>query len=161
MQDDEVGGAVEPTEEPPPNPAPPLPPAVTSDADELRKLVDAGASTPEELRALAERIREHKALEESLWRSEVRPTLIKSKKKRPQLSDLLDRPERSPDVNMLGRVAFICVVALILVMAAAEASVLFILLPVVGVAVYAYVQGRKAQNEEDTPAEPPPEAPSD
>ena len=49
---------------------------------------------------------------------------------------------------MLGRVAFICAVALILVMAAAEASVLFILLPVVGVAVYAYVQGRQAQNEE-------------
>jgi len=32
---------------------------------------------------------------------------------------------------------------------------------VVGVAVYAYVQGRKAQNEEDTPAEPPHEVPAD
>lgn len=53
-----------------------------AEAAELRRLVDAGAGSPEELRALAARLREHRQREEARWRAEVKPQLVKQGKGR-------------------------------------------------------------------------------
>jgi len=50
---------------------------LAAEASELRRLVDAGAGTPEELRALAARLREHRQREEAAWRAAVKPHLVK------------------------------------------------------------------------------------
>lgn len=50
---------------------------LSAEAEEIRRLVEAGASSPEELRALAARLRELREREEARWRSEVRPALVK------------------------------------------------------------------------------------
>ena len=160
--DDEVPGPVEPADDPAPVPEiPTLPPEVESGADELRQLIDAGASSPEELRALAARIREQKALEESLWRSEVRPTLLKSKKRRLSIGDLVDRPEEPRSGTSLGMAAVLAGVALVLLLIATQTSFLLILLPVLGVVVYAFVQGRQGPTDDLATADPPPETPTD
>lgn len=142
----------------PPPPQGPLAEAVENDADELRRLIDAGASSPEELRALAARIREHRELEQSLWRSDVRPGLLKSKKRRFNLRDLRDDPDpsqRSGNVKvglaLLGGV-------LVLLLAATQSSVLWLLLPVAAVLVYAYRLGTQARSEvgaDPSPGDPP------
>ena len=49
--------------------------ALAAEAADIRRLVDAGAGSPEELRALAERLRAHRAREDALWRAQVKPTL--------------------------------------------------------------------------------------
>src|SRR5688500_18028912 len=114
---------------------------VSADAEELRRLIDAGAGSPEELRALAARIREHRALEESRWRAEVRPALIKSKKRRFQVRDLADEPAKRTGANSLALGLAILGGVLVLLLLAAQSSILFILLPVVGLLVYAYREG--------------------
>lgn len=50
---------------------------LAAEAAEVRRLIEAGASSPEELRALAARLRELREREEARWRSEVRPALVK------------------------------------------------------------------------------------
>jgi hypothetical protein len=45
------------------------------EADELRQQVRAGAATPEELRALSERLRAHRERELEVWRRSVKPSL--------------------------------------------------------------------------------------
>ena len=70
----------EPADVPPSGFVPPVlsGPAAESLAAErarLRAQIDAGASTPEELRALAARLREIREQEDHLWRQEVRPAL--------------------------------------------------------------------------------------
>lgn len=55
---------------------------LAAEAAELRRLVEAGASSPEELRALAARLREHRQREEARWRAEVKPKLVKQGKGR-------------------------------------------------------------------------------
>jgi hypothetical protein len=139
---------------------PQLPPQVHSDADELRRLIDAGAGSPEELRALAARIREHRELEESLWRQEVKPALLESKKRRLRLSDLRDRPAGgvASDGSSLGVGLFVIAAVLVLLVVATQASALFVLVPVVGVLVFAYRQGRRevaAPGKGGTTEEPP------
>lgn len=157
---DEVPRAAEPTDETPPAAAlPSLPDAVGSDADELRRLIDAGAGSPEELRALAARIREHRALEESRWRRDVRPGLLKSKKRRFTLRDLRDRSEVQRTTNGLGLGLALLGVVLVLLLAAIQSSILWILVPVAAVLVYAYRQGKRAESEPATVAERPSEDP--
>ncbi len=156
--DEEAPEAVEPPEVPAPPPSlPRLPPEVSDDADELRRLIDAGASSPEELRALAAKIRDHKALEESLWRSEVKPSLLKAKKKRPELSDLIDRPDegRSAEAIRVAVLAGVAVLGLLLI--ATQTSFVLLVVPVVGVLVYAYLQGRKPAGDEPAAEDPLPE----
>ncbi|MGV3759916.1 MAG: hypothetical protein ACO1PW_10315, partial [Actinomycetota bacterium] len=58
------------------------PDPLAAEAAELRQMIDAGASSPEELRALAARLREHRQREEARWRAEVRPQLRKQGKGR-------------------------------------------------------------------------------
>jgi hypothetical protein len=130
---------------------PSLPPEVTDGDDEVRRLVDAGASTPEELRELAARIRAQRDLEDELWREEVRPALKKAKKRPFQLGDLRERPDDGGSHLYwygLGLVA----AAGILVLLATQSSILWVLVPLVAVLVYAFVQGRKDESD----VEPPP-----
>ena len=146
MSDDGAGlpDSAEPDQELPP-PLPSLPAEVAAGDDELRRLIDAGASTPEELRELAARIREQRDREEAVWRSEVRPALKKAKKGRFHLGDLVERSEepKTPNAWMFG--IGLAGVAIVLVLAAAKSSILWVLLPLVGVLGYAYVQGKRGR----------------
>lgn len=79
MQDGPSGGqdqprGVEPASPPPAGPGGVADP-LAAEAAELRRLVDAGAGSPEELRALAARLRQHRQREEARWRAEVKPQL--------------------------------------------------------------------------------------
>jgi hypothetical protein len=61
---------------PPPAPLPdPDQRVLDAEAEELRRQVRAGAGTPEELRALAERLRAHREREQEVWRRSVKPGL--------------------------------------------------------------------------------------
>lgn len=96
MEDGPSGGPRQPIDEgPPPLASGPVGPApgpdpLAAEAAELRRLVDAGAGTPEELRALAARLREHRQREEAAWRSAVKPHLVKQGRGR------LRRPPSTP-----------------------------------------------------------------
>ncbi len=103
-------------------------------------MIDAGASTPEELRALAARIREHRALEDQQWRSEVKPALLESKKRKIWTGD---RPQPADGRSSLRIGVALLAGVLVLLLAAAQGSFLLILLPVVGVLGYAYWNGRQ------------------
>jgi hypothetical protein len=124
-----------------PSDIPPLPAELASGEAEVRRMVDAGAASPEELRALAQRLREQREREESAWRREVRPALIESKKK--VRFSLAERRERDRDQSSVAAAAVVVVVVLGLLLVAAQTSVLVLLLPVAGVLVYAYLQGRE------------------
>jgi len=134
---------------------------VSADADELRRLIDAGASSPEELRALAARIREHRALEESRWRAEVRPALLKSKKRRFLVRDLVDEPKEAHGANSLVLGLALLGGVLVLLLVAAQSSVLWILVPVIAVLVYAYRQGSQARSGTAPTVDPPVEDAAD
>jgi|GEM_PF-4613490 hypothetical protein len=86
MQDGPSGGQDQPRvpDPAPPQAADPVGPAdpLAAEAEELRRLIEAGASSPEELRALAARLREHRQREEARWRAEVKPQLVKQGKGR-------------------------------------------------------------------------------
>jgi len=133
-----------------PRPAEPVADPVAGDADDVRRMIDAGAASPEELRALAERLRQHRALEDERWRSEVKPALLKSKKVKLSLGDLRDRPDGRGSLGiglaLIGGV-------LVLLLAATQGSFLWILLPVAGVLGYAWRQGRRPAG---APGEDPP-----
>jgi hypothetical protein len=126
---------------------------VSANAQELRRLIDAGASSPEELRALAARIREHRELEESRWRAEVRPALLKSKKRRFIVRDVLDDPKPANGTNTLLLGLALLGGVLVLLLVAAQSSILFLLVPIVGLLVYAYRQGSQAGTGTDPSAE--------
>jgi hypothetical protein len=153
--DDELPGrpdAPEPLEDPDPAspPLPELPAEITSGDEELRRLIAEGASTPEELRDLAARIREHRSREEELWRAEMRPALKKAKKGRVRLGDLVDRTDEPKTPNGLLYVAGLAGVVVVLVLAAARGSVIFVLLPLVLVLGYAYRVGRQGERTDET-----------
>ncbi|HEV8114833.1 MAG TPA: hypothetical protein VGP53_01240 [Acidimicrobiales bacterium] len=123
-----------------PRSAEPLPDSVADDADDLRRMIDAGAGTSTELRALAARLREHRSMEEERWRTEVKPALLKSKKAKLSFGDLRDRPDGHGSLGtglaLLGGV-------LVLLLAATQVSFLWIFLPATGVLACAWWQGRR------------------
>jgi cbb3-type cytochrome oxidase subunit 3 len=143
----------EPDAEPDPEitPLPSLPAEVTTGDDELRRLIDAGASSPEELRELAARIREHRDREEAVWRSEVRPALKKAKKRRFNLGDLVERSDepKTPNAWLYG--FGLAGLIVVLVLAAAQSSILWVLLPLIGVLAYAYRQGKRGDAADEPP----------
>jgi Flp pilus assembly protein TadB len=120
---------------------PPLPPEVASGQEEVRRLVDAGAASPEELRALAARLREQREQEESAWRREVRPALIQAKKARVRLPDIRSG-EGSAEGNLAVGLAVACAV-IVLLFIATVTSFWVLLLAVAGVLAFAYRQGRE------------------
>jgi len=118
---------------------------------EIRKMIEAGASTPEELRALAERMRAHRAREEALWKAQVKPTL---KPKRGGLAPGVPSitPDPSPGAAGPARQTALMGVGLLLlvlvvVIVAASSSAALILLPVAGVLGYAWYQGSRREPE--------------
>lgn len=154
--DDQAEPAPEPSAAPEPFAAPELPPlphlpdSVAANADEIRRLIDQGASSPEQLRELASKIREHKALEQSAWRAEVKPGLRKAKKGQFQLAYLREgSPSRPPTPDGIRLVLVLLAVVGALVVAATQSTVLWVLVPVALVLGYAYRQGRRA------PMDPP------
>ncbi|MFP5255558.1 MAG: hypothetical protein ACLGI8_06870 [Acidimicrobiia bacterium] len=86
MQEGPIGGQDQPRSPEPDEPGPGgterAPDPLAAEAAELRRLVEAGASSPEELRALAARLREHRQREEARWRAEVKPQLVRQGKGR-------------------------------------------------------------------------------
>ena len=161
MEDDGPTGAegAEPPE--PVDGIPPLPPELSSSEQEVRRLVEAGAGSPEELRALAARLQEQRSREESLWRQEVRPALIESKKRRPRLADLrgsgLTREVPASGIGP-GLAALVLGAVILLLVLATQTTFLWLLLPALGVLVYAWVLGRDTGSE-PPPSSPPPSAP--
>jgi hypothetical protein len=130
---------------------------LADEADALREMIDAGASSPEELRALAERLREHREREEAIWRAEVRPSLMRSKKRSyrapPVVSDVPPVEQPADRRHLLIGLGLL-VGVLVIVVLASQSSVLLLLVPVVGVLVYAYVHGKRGSGSaggEDPP----------
>lgn len=120
--------------------------ALAEEAAEIRRLVEEGAGSPEAIRALAARLREHRAREEELWRTAVKPSLVKEGKGRfrghskpPPLE-----PRTPPEVKQ-SQSAWLggSLLALVLVVVvAANTSVWVLILPVVALLVWAWHQGR-------------------
>ena len=146
--------APEPVVEPEPEspPLPELPAEITSGDEELRRLIAAGASTPEELRDLADRIREHRTREDAVWKEEVRPALQKAKKGRVRLGDLVERNDEPSIPNGLFYWLGLAGLILVLVLAAAQSSIIWVLLPLVVVLGYAFWVGRREGSEPEPPA---------
>jgi hypothetical protein len=105
--------------------------ALAAEREETRRLVEAGAGTPEELRALAERLRAQRAREEDLWRAAVKPALKRSR---------TDAAQAKRALAIGG--ALIGCVALVLV-ATATGNAGLVLLPLLAVVVAAYVVGKR------------------
>jgi len=138
-----------------PGEIPPLPPELAAGQQEVRRLVDAGASSSEELRALAAKLREQRALEESAWKREVRPALIESKKMRYSVGELRPGPVEGRGSVGLALGLFAGVVLLLLI--ATQTSVLWLLVPVAGFLVYAWHEGRTStapETKSSSPADP-------
>jgi hypothetical protein len=140
----------------PPVPQGPEADALAAERAALRERIDAGAATPEELRALAAQMREVRAREEQLWRQEVRPALVKARKGRMRLGDLRDGPPgatgpANPAGRSLGLGLAILGAVVVVVLLATQSSALWVLLPLVGVLVYAWRQGRAGTTAGERP----------
>lgn len=116
--------------------------ALALEAEEIRRLVEAGAGSPEAIRELAARLREHRAREEALWRAEVKPALVKEGKGRL-------RPQRPPEVTPQKRSASnslwlgLVLLGLVLVaVLAANTTAWVLILPLIALIGYAWHQGR-------------------
>ena len=144
--EDEPSTGTEGTEPPKSAPGiPSLPEELADGEAEVRRLVDAGAGSPEELRALAARLREQRAREEEAWRRDVRPALMRSKKARHALAGVpsAERERRTVGGIPVGSVLLALGAIVVLLLIASVTTPLVLVLPVVGVLVYAYQQGRE------------------
>jgi hypothetical protein len=116
--------------------------------EEIRRLIEAGADSPEALRELAARLREHRAREEALWRAEVKPALVKEGKGRlrgySQHTPPVDEGEGSGSSS--AWLWFLLAALVVVVVLAASTTVWIVVLPVLGLLVWAWKQGR------DTPS---------
>jgi hypothetical protein len=135
---------------------PPLPPELSTKEQELRRLVEAGAGSPEELRALAAKLEEKRSYEQSLWRRDVRPALMQAKKGRISLGDL--RGDADESRVGLGLAIVLIIGVLVLLFIATKTSFLWLLIAAVGVLVYAWAQGRAAAAAPTEPPASPPDA---
>ena len=136
---------------------PALPPELTAKEQEVRRLVDAGASSPEELRALAARLQEQRSYEDDLWRREVRPALMQSKKRRfgGVTAGEPRRDDRGTDRDSLQMAALLAGGIIVMLLIATLTTMWFLVIPVVGVLVYAWVHGRRVGAAGEAPAPPP------
>lgn len=146
-----------PTDPAEPGPAPEAGPtrpnpqaeALAAEAEEIRRLVEAGAGTPEAIRELAARLRAHREREEALWRTEVRPGLVKDGKGRlrarptpPAEAPIAPPPVQGTAANQrlwLGLALLGVVLVAVLV---ATTSVWLLVLPVVALLAWAWKQGQ-------------------
>jgi hypothetical protein len=122
---------------------PNLPPELSTKEQELRALIDAGASSPEELRELAAKLKEQRSYERSVWQQEVRPALMQAKKRRFNLLDLRNDTTEEERGNHLALGALLAVAMLVLIVLAANTSFIILLIAPVAVLVYAWMHGRE------------------
>lgn len=124
---------------------------LADEAAAIRRMVEQGASSPEEIRALAARLREHREREEMLWRADVRPVLKKQGKGRfrghssSTAEAGLEAAQSSASQSAwigLGLLALVMVVVI-----AANTSVWVLLLPVLALLGWAWRQGRADRPE--------------
>jgi hypothetical protein len=120
--------------------------ALAEEAAEIRRLVEEGAGSPEAIRALAARLREHRAREEELWRTAVKPALVKEGKGRlrghakpPSPEPLTTPQDKTTQSLWLGGILLALV---LVVVVAANTSVWVLLLPVLALLAWAWHQGR-------------------
>lgn len=119
---------------------------LADEAAEIRRMVDAGAGSPEAIRELAERLREHRAREEALWRTQVKPTLKREGRGRFRGHRKSGGPAREGDRQPAGSqsmtigIAVLLLVALVIV--AASTTAWLLVLPLVALLAYAWYQGR-------------------
>jgi hypothetical protein len=134
-----------------PEPEAPEARALAAEAQEIRRLIDAGAGSPEELRQLAERLRVHREREDAMWRAEVKPALVKSRKGTFSLGHLRSdkpapptpaQPHRSSLVAGLGLLGMVVVVVLL----ASASSILWLVVPVAAVLAYAWWHGTQGSS---------------
>jgi len=120
--------------------------ALASEAEEIRRLIDAGAGSPEELRALAARLREHRAREESLWRESVKPALVKENKGRFRGHTSVSKESKTTSSPNLVSLGLAIVALLIVVVIAASTTVLLLVLPLIALLVWAWKHGRASMH---------------
>lgn len=116
--------------------------ALAMEAEEIRRLVEAGAGSPDAVRELAVRLREHRAREEALWRAEVKPTLVREGKGRLRGHG---RPapvkQQASPANSLW-LGLVLLALVLVVVVAANTTVWLLILPVVALIGWAWHQGR-------------------
>lgn len=119
-----------------------LPAALASEGEQIRRLIDAGAGSPEELRELAARLREHRAREEALWRKNVKPALVKESKGR--LRGHVGGPKEPKASSLPGlfNVGLAVVAMVLVVVVAASTTVLVLVVPLIGLLAWAWRHGR-------------------
>ncbi|MGH9275019.1 MAG: hypothetical protein ACRDZU_10265 [Acidimicrobiales bacterium] len=120
--------------------------ALAEEAAEIRRMVEEGAGSPEAIRALAARLREHRAREEELWRTAVKPSLVKEGKGRLRghSKPTPEVPRTPPEVKQAQSVwlggGLLALVLIVVV--AANTSVWVLVLPVLALLAWAWHQGR-------------------
>lgn len=124
--------------------------ALADEQDEVQRRIDAGASSPEDLRALAALMREKRKREASVWASEVRPGLKKARKARLRLGDLRDEgedhdPSQRTFLLIVGAVALVALALLF----AMDLSFKVLLVPVLAFLGYAWWLGTHPPPEGD------------
>lgn len=116
--------------------------ALASEAEEIRQLIDAGAGSPEELRALAARLREHRAREESLWRANVKPALVKENKGRFRGHVGAPKEPKVASSLSLASVGLSVLALVVVVVIAASTTVLVLIVPLIVLLGWAWRHGR-------------------
>jgi hypothetical protein len=117
----------------PSEPVDPEAAALRSEAEELRRQIESGAGTPEELRVLAERLQAHREREELIWRRSVRPGLARTGAGR----------ARTPRSGSGYAAALLVAMVGLGFAAIATGNPLLALVPVLAVVVGAYLIGRR------------------
>lgn len=112
---------------------PPEPDAEALDAQEseLRERIRKGASTPEELRALAEDLRAHREREQAVWRRTVKPGLGRAGRGSPEVR------------RALGWAVAALLAALVVLLAVVVGGWVLVVGLLVGLVAVAYVIGRR------------------
>jgi hypothetical protein len=116
--------------------------ALALEAAEIRRLVESGAKSPEAIRELAARMREHRAREEAMWRSEQRPTLKRESKGRLRGHTRPTPVDPAPSSSNPRWLALALIGLVLVVVMAANATIWFLVLPVVGLIAWAWLEGR-------------------
>jgi hypothetical protein len=120
--------------------------ALAEEAAEIRRMVEEGAGSPEAIRALAARLREHRAREEELWRTAVKPSLVKEGKGRlrghakPPPAEPVSEPQSKSAQSLWLGLGLLGVVLVVVV--AANTTVWVLVLPVLALLAWAWQQGR-------------------
>lgn len=124
---------------------------LATEAEEIRRLVDAGADSPEALRDLAARLREHRQREDSIWRAEVKPGLVKENKGRLRGHRTTSRVESADGkVSRAGVHGVLLIALLVIVVVAASTTVWVLIILVLGLLGFAWKQGRDATRARNT-----------